>query len=726
MKKRIISLLLTVALLTGMLPTGTLAADYISETDIAYPVEGGNIYFDMDGTITGADDTITVANIPSQISGVDVTVIGQSAFEDCTQLTSVTTPDTLTYIDWFAFRCCTSLTTITISAGVEDIGNCAFEDCFSLEGIWVDEANQTYSSDSFGVLFNKDKTQLMRCPGAFSGTYSIPSTVKMVDYTAFQYCSKLAQVVIPAGVRYMDIRTFDDCASLVGIWVNDENENYSSDESGILFNKDKSSLLRFPTAQSGVCNVPDSVTVIDEGAFACCTKLTEVVLPEGLQRINSNAFINCTSLTNVTIPDSVTYIGDYAFAGCESLTEINISANVTDIGPGAFCDCTALTGIWVNEANQFYSSDKSGVLFDKDKATLILCPYPYSGSYTIPNGVTSIGDRAFDSHHALTSVEFPASVTTIGSFAFYECSNLTSMYFLGDAPEVGYYGMRGNSNLTIYFVEGKAGWTTPEWNGYPTKTWDPYAHTHSYEAAVVAPTCTEKGYTTYICSCGDSYTANYMDALGHNFKDGSCTRCGEADPNYKPNDETDTPDAPTAEFNDVPDGAWYREAVDYAVSNKLMNGTGNNEFEPESPMTRAMLVMVLWRYAGAPEEEMSDFTDVKDDAWYAKAVAWAAENGIVGGVGNNKFDPNGNITREQMAAILFRYAQKLGLDTSARADLSGFPDGGKVSAYANDAIRWAVAEGLINGSDGKLLPQGNATRAQVAAILMRFIENVVS
>jgi len=135
---------------------------------------------------------------------------------------------------------------------------------------------------------------------------------------------------------------------------------------------------------------------------------------------------------------------------------------------------------------------------------------------------------------------------------------------------------------------------------------------------------------------------------------------------------------------------------------------------------------VLWRYVGSPDEGELTFTDVPSNEWYAEAVAWAAHNGIVGGVGNNKFDPNGNITREQIAAILYRYAGSNGIDTTKRADLSAFPDANRVSAYANDAIGWAVAEGLINGSDGKLQPLGNATRAQVAAILMRFIQNVIN
>ena len=156
-----------------------------------------------------------------------------------------------------------------------------------------------------------------------------------------------------------------------------------------------------------------------------------------------------------------------------------------------------------------------------------------------------------------------------------------------------------------------------------------------------------------------------------------------------------------------------------------MNGVGDGKFDPEGAMTRAMLVTVLWRYEGAPMEGSNIFSDVPNGQWYTDAVAWAAANGIVGGVGNGRFDPEGNITREQMATILHRYADKKGLDTSKRDDLSGFPDGGNVQSWAKDAMQWVVAEGIINGSEGKLLPQGNATRAQVATILMRFIENIV-
>ena len=142
-------------------------------------------------------------------------------------------------------------------------------------------------------------------------------------------------------------------------------------------------------------------------------------------------------------------------------------------------------------------------------------------------------------------------------------------------------------------------------------------------------------------------------------------------------------------------------------------------------MNRAMLVTVLWRYEGKPTGAKNTFSDVPADEWYTDAVAWAAENGIVNGIGDGKFDPLGKITREQLATILYRYTENRGItDTSKHGDLSGFSDEKQISAYATDAVAWAVGEGLILGSEGMLLPQGNATRAQVATILMRYIENI--
>lgn len=182
---------------------------------------------------------------------------------------------------------------------------------------------------------------------------------------------------------------------------------------------------------------------------------------------------------------------------------------------------------------------------------------------------------------------------------------------------------------------------------------------------------------------------------------------------------------PSKAFIDVPGPKdWAHEGIDYAVSNGLFNGTSKNAFSPNNPMTRAMLVTVLWRYAGCPKIGENQFSDVEKGTWYTEAVAWAAAEGVVHGVGKGRFAPENTLTREQLATILFRYAAKLGMDSGKRADLTGFPDHKSISPYAQECLSWAVAEGLIKGSSGKLLPQGDATRAQVAAILMRFIENV--
>lgn len=182
-------------------------------------------------------------------------------------------------------------------------------------------------------------------------------------------------------------------------------------------------------------------------------------------------------------------------------------------------------------------------------------------------------------------------------------------------------------------------------------------------------------------------------------------------------------------FTDVFEWDWYFEAVEYCVANKLFSGTAPGIFEPNNTMTRAMLVTVLWRLEGEPTAQtQTTFADVKNGAWYADAVSWAAENGIVNGVSKESFNPDGNVTREQIATIMLRYSRHKGYDTEARTDISSFADAKQVSDYATDAMSWANAAGLISGSDenGKLLllPQGNATRAQVAMILMRFVKTL--
>ena len=170
-------------------------------------------------------------------------------------------------------------------------------------------------------------------------------------------------------------------------------------------------------------------------------------------------------------------------------------------------------------------------------------------------------------------------------------------------------------------------------------------------------------------------------------------------------------------FRDVASGKWYYNAVRFVYGRGLFNGTSGTTFSPDHSMTRAMFVTVLYRLAGSPDSGGSAFPDVADSSsWYYKPVAWAAGHGIVNGYEDGLFRPDNSVTREQMAVIVYNYVKSIGGDTSG-GDLSAFPDGGSVSGWAREAMQWAVAHGIINGSDGYLLPRNTATRAQVAQIM---------
>lgn len=183
---------------------------------------------------------------------------------------------------------------------------------------------------------------------------------------------------------------------------------------------------------------------------------------------------------------------------------------------------------------------------------------------------------------------------------------------------------------------------------------------------------------------------------------------------------------PKLPFTDVSTSDWFYSDVMFVYENGLFSGTDSRSFSPNASMTRAMLVTVLYRLEGEPVGTgSSSFSDVRSGSYYEKAVAWAAANGIVTGTGSTSFSPDAKVTREQLAAILYRYAQYKKLDTDAGAKLDSFSDAGNVSGYASEALSWAVSEGLINGASGRLTPKGDATRAQVAAILHRFVENVM-
>lgn len=247
----------------------------------------------------------------------------------------------------------------------------------------------------------------------------------------------------------------------------------------------------------------------------------------------------------------------------------------------------------------------------------------------------------------------------------------------------------------------------------------------------VAATCTASGLTegSKCAVCGATLTAQKVIPAAHHYVDGVCTVCGAKDPTAVPCPGGEA--CPGHKFTDMPSTTnWAHNGIDFVVAHKLFAGTSDTTFEPNTKLTRAMIVEILYCLEGEPAVEAENpFTDVSGSAWYTKAVLWAASNNIVAGIGNGRFDPNGTATREQAATILYEYARFKGCDVDVYGDLSAFADADSVSAFARAPMTWAVAEGLISGAviNGRTLldPQGVTTRAQFAMIMMQYVLNVV-
>ncbi len=202
-------------------------------------------------------------------------------------------------------------------------------------------------------------------------------------------------------------------------------------------------------------------------------------------------------------------------------------------------------------------------------------------------------------------------------------------------------------------------------------------------------------------------------------------KLAEEKPEEKPEENNPEENKPTTttSYNDVPQTSWYSEAVDFVTKNNLMNGTGDGKFEPDVSITRGMLVTVLYRLSGATVTDSSTFGDVASDSYYSNAIAWATQNGIVNGVGNNLFDPEREIKREDMATIFARYMTKMGIELAEANDDLVYADEGEISDYAKDAIHEMKKAGLMNGKgENSFDPVGTATRGETATILMRFVE----
>jgi hypothetical protein len=443
--------------------------------------------------VTGANPAEGDLAIPSSLGAHPVTSIAYHAFDGCGGLASMAIPDSVVNIGSFAFDGCFGLTNVKIGDGVASIGNYAFHDCKALTSVTMPDGVTSIGSSAFSG-----------CSGLTSVT--IGESVTNIGYSAFSGCHGLANVTIPGNVVSIGNYAFYNCSGLTGFVVDSRNPSFSSLD-GVLFSRDKSTLLVFPGGKQGPYAIPDGVTIIREYAFSGCGGLTDVTIGGDVRNIGLAAFYNCAdlagvtigaSVTNignasfrycsglesVTIPDNVESIGTWAFCGCSGLTNVTIGASVTSIGSSAFFGCKNLPAFSVADGNSDFAS-LDGMLFQKNTATLVCCPAGKSGTCSIPACVERIKTDAY-------------------RFAFAGCTKLTAFEVADGNPAFDSYdGVLFSKDMEtlVCWPGGKTGvWVIPD--GVKSIGHFAFSWCGTLKTLSVPPSLDSIGHAAFFSCCG--------------------------------------------------------------------------------------------------------------------------------------------------------------------------------------------------------------------------------
>lgn len=608
-----------------------------------------------------------------------------------------------------AFSGCTALEKVSISETVTQIDLNAFGGCTSLAAFEVAEGNKAFLSVG-GVLFSADK-ELLRCPVGKSADYAVPSGTVAIAGGAFKDCAKLESLVIPDSVTAIGKSAFENCAALKRI------------------------------------TLPKSITKLETLTFSGCAALAEIALPDSVKTLGEKVFSGCAALKSVKIPAEVTVIPTEAFFGCSSLESITIPKNVSHINERAFDGCTALKKVdylgsdtdWSQVTketgnNALDNAEKSFTRTDHEHkytdtvipptctergCTVHLCAcgdkredsytpplgHSYKGGICVRCGILDPNKDTQHKHDFIPIVTKPTCLTE--GFTTYTCS-CGECYTKDYVSAVGHKTQLQNAKAAGCLTGGYTGDEVCTVCGKVFKQGSViFALGHDPQPArVKAPTCTESGYTgDLICMrCGDmTQIGKTVAATGHKFFGGVCSVCGTKGAEAVP------------EFDDVKPGAFYFDAVQWAVGNGITNGTGKNTFSPNDVCSRYQIVMFLWRAAGQPEAKAAvSFADVKPGDIFYEAVQWAVERGITKGTSSTSFSPFAPCTRGQIVTFLYRSAGSP--KVSGACNFSDVSSG----SFCHDAVIWASSEGITNGtSAGRFSPNEGCTRAQVVTFLYR-------
>ena len=597
--------------------------------------------------------------------------------------TQVTLPDSVTSIGRYGIAMCSKLTGLSIPKGVTGIGD-------------------------FGLAGN----------GLTAIT--LPDGLQSLGRGAFDSCASLTNTTLPAAITAVPGKCFADCTKLLNV-------KYAG-----------------------------TVTAIGDLAFESCKALTAAPIPETVTAIGASAFTGCTALTDVTIPAGVSTIPEDCFRGCTALADVDLPGTVTSVGHNAFTDCTALKDVrCYGAAPAVEPGNSEAHSFEPATVTIHYNP---AMNWTLDadgkwQGYT-VSDKGACLHtdYGTTERTMPATCGEAGRVDTI-CSNCGEVISTRELPPTGAH-VWDNGVVTTAPTETTPGVRTRTCSGCDQTRTEaiPATGAHDYQfTKTVAPTCTDGGYDLYTCSgCGATERRNLTDAAGHKWDGGTvttaptettpgvrtftCTVCDqtrtEAIPATGASTCTGGPSCPSYGLHDVagPD-YWAHKGIDYCVRNRLMSGVGAGAFSPDTACTRAQIVKILYNRSGNQTDYSYyylPFTDVAPGAWYYNAVAWAYYNDVTSGTSATMFTPNAAITRQQLVTFLYRYTVKYAPEfTGNAAPISTFPDAGSVANWAYAAMSWAVGNGLIKGNahdngPDYLDPNGSATRAQTATIIMRY------
>lgn len=638
--------------------------------------------------------------------------------------TQITLPESVTRIGRYGIAMCSKLTGMSIPKGVTEIGD------FGLAG------------DGLTAV-------------------TLPDGLQTLGRGAFDACASLSGMTLPAAITAVPAKCFDDCTKLLTV-------DYKGEVTAIgerAFEGCKS-LVTAP--------IPATVTELGASAFNGCVALTDVTLPGGVTVVPDACFQDCTALADMKLPATVTSVGHNAFTGCKALNDVRCYGAPPTVQPGGAAEHSFEPGIvtihynpamnWTLDADgtwQGYKVSSKGACLHTGYGTTentvpatcgadgridTVCAncgdviatevIPATGAHTWDNGTvttepteTTPGERTFTcavcsqtktevipatGAHTFVFTKNIAPSCTEAGYDLYTCSGCGATEKRNVKPALGHKWDSGTVTAeptekdpgTMTYTCTVCGQTKTE----VIPATGPHTHVWGEGTVTVAPTETTPGVRTYTCTvCGQTRT-EIIPATGSAVCPG-----GAACPSFR--------------FRDVPAPSnWAHEGIDYCVRHGLMSGFDATTFSPDTVSTRAQIVMILYNLSGDTTDYSKyyvPFTDVRPGTWYYNAVAWGYDKDIVAGMTPTTFAPDGLITREQMAVLLYGYTEKYApAYLGGAASLSSFPDAASVSNWAYAAMSWAVGNGLISGiaSNGAdyLAPSGGATRAQIAAIMMRY------